>query len=72
MKWKSIFQTFSAFHFGDMPFAKNISAEKNAKLFNLPQQFANSQFVEKNVVFDIFILSAVKLQFAKLQFADSF
>ena len=57
-----------------MRFAENVSAEKNAELFNLPtticqRQFANSRFAKKNVVSDIFILSAVKSQFAELQFA---
>ena len=38
---------------------------KKAELFNLPtticrRQFADSQFAQKNIVFDIFILSAVK------------
>ena len=68
-KLQKLFQVIYLFQFGEVQFAKNISAEKMLNRSICQRQFANSRFA-KNHCFQHFILSAVKSRFAKLRFAD--
>ena len=57
---------------GDVRLAENVSAKKKMPNCSIcRRQFANSRFAKKtNIVFNTFILSAVKSRFAKSRFAE--